>query len=110
MKRIILTVITAFGLAGTATADPWKDESGHGRRSRYEYKWDRKGDKDELKFEHRGETPWFERGSGYRDGHFKHGKGWHSGYGNYHYLAPPVYYPPPPAYYPPPPPVYYWGW
>ena len=43
-------------LSGAVLADPWKDESGHGR-------W---------RGARRGETPGWMRGRGYWDGHFKH--------------------------------------
>ena len=62
-------------------ADSWKDESGNGKAWRHS----------------QGETPWWARGKGYWDGHFKHQKrrGWalhcqpfNGGYG--HYGPPPM--------------------
>ena len=47
-------------LVAPVQADPWKDESGKGRLQRHS----------------QGETPWWERGKGYWDGHFKHGGQW----------------------------------
>jgi hypothetical protein len=103
----------------SASADPWKDESGH-RKHWKEWK------------EGWGESPWWKRGKGYWDGHVKHGNKWKEdwgetpwwgrgkGYWDGHFKhrrwAPPVYEPSPydhapthPYYYapPPPPPVFY---
>ena len=65
--KLFAAIAIMFGFVATAAADPWKDESGHG-------KW--KHHKHEHKREWReGETPWYQRGKGYWDGHFKHGRG-----------------------------------
>lgn len=78
-----------------ASGDPWKDESGKGRH------W--KGWQEDW-----GETPWWGRGKGYWDGHFKHGYGGPPVYRSWSYDYVPIrpyyhhYYAPPP-----PPPVWY---
>jgi hypothetical protein len=60
MKHLTLTltvVATLTLLATSAQADPWKNESGKGG----------------FQGHSQGETPWWARGKGYRDGHLKHG-------------------------------------
>ena len=45
MKLAAALSVTLVGMMGTASADPWKDESGHGKaRGSYERRWD--GDRD----------------------------------------------------------------
>jgi hypothetical protein len=51
MRRLLLSVIL-FAVGGTANADPWKDESGHGKGLRH---WD--GDKHRWNQGFEGETP-----------------------------------------------------
>lgn len=59
MNRHVWTMTVALAaLPAMASADPWKDESGKGRR------W----------AENRGETPAWARGRGYWDGHFQQGR------------------------------------
>ena len=65
--KLFAAVFVALCCVGTAGADPWKDESGHGKRKHY-------GDKHKKEWKE-GETPWWQRGKGYWDGHFKHGRG-----------------------------------
>lgn len=60
----------ALALSSNALADPWKDESGHGKWIGGWGEFNR-----EWKSESRGETPWWARGKGYWDGHFKHRRG-----------------------------------
>lgn len=69
-------LVSALALPQLASADPWKDESGHGRWNGGWY----------------GETPGWARGRGYWDGHYKHHK---------HAPPPRVYYGPPVVYGPP---------
>jgi hypothetical protein len=59
--RKIITIgilLCLLVVVSIANADPWKDESGHGKE------WN----------QHWGETPWWGRRKGYWDGHFKHGR------------------------------------
>lgn len=82
-----IAILCPLLAASPASADDWKDESGHGR----EWKDWNGGD--------RGETPGWERGKGYWDGHSKRG---------YQGAPPFVQAPPPqPGFYSPPPPYYY---
>jgi hypothetical protein len=101
MMRSIFTIALLGSMLGAsvAAADPWKDESGHGKH------WKEKSWKHWK--EGRGETPWWERGKGYWDGHFKHGRA-------PHYYTPRTYgfYPPAPYdyYVPTAPDAYYYDY
>lgn len=109
-RRIVsmAILVSSFLTVMPSNADPWKDESGHGKH------WN----------EDRGETSWWGRGEGYWDGHFKHDDWRQPQYlpGLHYYgdayplydrpLAPRRFYTPPPVYfqywqrhtfYPPPP-------
>jgi hypothetical protein len=112
------SVFAAIVLAATsvALADPWKDESGKGRGRGGDWKeW--KGEwKD--RDDDRGETPWWARGRGYWDGHFKNDFGppvyierrYYYRPAPYQYYGPPAYYDRPwrePAYEELPPPLPY---
>ncbi len=93
MKTTFLTCLLAV-VAGTqlAWADPWKDESGHGKW-KFKQGW----------VQHYGEPPPWLRGKGYWDGHFKHGppphawgfQGQYQGHGFSGYVWAPQYAPPP---------------
>src|SRR5688572_15937872 len=97
-RRTLLAGAAALLIGSGAWADPWKDESGHGRWGpgwgQFKQEW--RGD-----FE--GETPWWARGKGYWDGHFKHYRSgpppWAGMPGGFHsyYDMPPRY---PGFYYP----------
>jgi hypothetical protein len=65
------TLVICLSIGTTALADPWKDESGHGK-GRGHYGW--RG---------HGEPPDWARGKGVWDGHYKHGRPdrrWDHGY------------------------------
>lgn len=70
IKKIVFglaTLVTCLALGTDALADPWKDESGHGRgkgKGHYKHEWKKRG----------GETPDWARGKGFWDGHYKHGR------------------------------------
>jgi hypothetical protein len=79
MRPIYLTLVGAalLGFGLPTRADDWKDESGHGRgggpppwagQGGGPPPWAGQGGRG-------GETPWWERGQGYWDGHFRHGRG-----------------------------------
>ena len=59
--RLHCALLAVAILPGTLLADPWKDESGHGRRGPPH--WSQRG----------GEPPDWARGRGAWDGHYKHG-------------------------------------
>jgi hypothetical protein len=78
MRRLILAAATAFAMTMPAAADPWKDESGHGRWRHGDGEWKEEYRDGDCKIERK-----WERGGEYKeevecDGH----------YGGY--LAPPV--------------------
>jgi hypothetical protein len=53
MKLAAALSMALVGMMGTASADPWKDESGHGKsRGSYERHWDR--DRDHHRGRHHG--------------------------------------------------------
>ena len=64
-----MSLAAVVALCARAEADPWKDESGHGRGG--PPPWAGRG----------GEPPDWARGKGVWDGHFKHGHGdrWRGG-------------------------------
>ena len=69
VTKIFAALAVALCSVSIAAADPWKDESGHGKQKhhKHKHKHDRQWPGDE--------TPWWERGKGYWDGHFKHDHG-----------------------------------
>ena len=64
---VLMTLAVLLAVASPSWGDPWKDESGKGRRG-----W---GGPPPWAGRGGGETPWWGRGRGYWDGHFKHGNG-----------------------------------
>lgn len=91
MLRYLLAMALLAGVPSTAMADPWKDESGHGRYGRGDHKveWYDGRCKHERKWE---------RGGGYKEEVKCRGPGRY---------APRVYYERPTIYYAPPPAVVY---
>ncbi|HEY8503295.1 MAG TPA: hypothetical protein VIL46_01855 [Gemmataceae bacterium] len=116
MRRILWTAALAGLLAagGQAWADPWKDESGHGKRGKGPPPWAGRGWETPPPWAGRGgEPPDWARGRGVWDGHFKHGRGHfkhghgHDGWEDQHGFPPPGgygfpggqgYYPQPQGY------------
>ncbi|MEG9501061.1 MAG: hypothetical protein MIN69_04195 [Methylorubrum extorquens] len=85
MKTLMMAAavgLSLFASAGTASADPWKDESGHGRWGRHEGRGHGWGHHHRPRFGHGYGRP---RGYGYYSGHREYRGARYGGYRGYPY-------------------------
>lgn len=88
MKVVVMAAVVGLGLlasAGTASADPWKDESGQGRRGGKHWKHEGRGHGHGWSHRHRHHGIHFggygrPRGYGYYSGHYGYRGAHHRGY------------------------------